>query len=170
MLINNLGIGPIQLGKNIAAIPERVPFDAADRKLFIPLPGPECWYKYQGNILSLENGLGDSFPARYVFFAAGPDDKINVIQVFPDTDLCPEIAAENHLGKLFGLASIARGNLLGNESPIHYFWVTDNGMVQVYYSQTFSEMNGWPYISFWFLHDQEALGKYRLVHRTWGDK
>ncbi|GAA0554839.1 hypothetical protein [Chitinophaga japonensis] len=167
MLINNLGLGPIQLGENIAAVPERKPLDAEDRKLFIPMPGPECWYKLPGNIFSLENGLGDAFPARYVFFAGGPDGRINMIQVFPDRELYPEMAVEGCLTKLFGLANVARGNLLGNESPVHYFWVTDDKTVQVYYSETFSEMNGWPYLSFWFLNDREAVARYKLVHRTW---
>ncbi|HEU4551657.1 MAG TPA: hypothetical protein VFS25_02445 [Chitinophaga sp.] len=164
MLLQPLGIDSIKLGEDIINLPDHEPFNAADKKMFVPGPAAEYWHRFSGDASCIENGFGDSFSARYIYFSTKDDKKINSIKVFPHDHTGYSLV--DYLDKIFGIGSVAHGNMLEGVNPYHYMWNWEK-KVDVHYLVPNDLDSGLECITFRFFLDFDTLNKYRLLYRTW---
>ncbi|HVI44576.1 MAG TPA: hypothetical protein VM802_06890 [Chitinophaga sp.] len=170
LVFNNTGLGELQLGKTIEQIPFLQPFNDADRKLFLPSPDSESWYKYTGECSGLGDGKFFSFPAQSIYLSVNKNCIANHIWIHPNTPVIGMDIAEGLRG-IYGIPSTTAGgmgNLQGTTNYTFYFYVTADKSVQVAYHRVFNiDYYGPEFISFHFLKDMDALFHYRLTYRSW---
>ncbi|EJL74411.1 hypothetical protein PMI13_01150 [Chryseobacterium populi] len=168
MTLNSLGVGGIQLGASIDTVTPMAPFNSDDRKLYLPDPGPEVWFRYLGDITEIKGAEGGIFSARSVYFSMGNDRMINRIVIHPDTTHDKPI--EDILKATYGpgwVSSGGMGNLGGVNTYTMYLYNSRDKRSQICYTKTTSSDFGIDEIIFNLVADAQNVLNYKLVFRSW---
>lgn len=169
LCFNGSGLGELQLGMSLEQIPVRK-FNAEDRKTLVPQPDADSWYHYSGEITGLSDCNKSSFPAEAIYLSVNKEMKVNMIWIYPRTELIG-IKIEEMLTGVYGPPMVSgggMGEMGGMKNYTNYFYSSIEKNYQVVYCKVFNTDDFGPeFISIRQIQDEEALFKYRLVYRTW---
>jgi len=155
------GVGPIQLGVSIVDIAPVRGFNEEDRKKFIPGPGPDAWFKYEGPLDRIVLSSGGSFKADALYMAVNEQRRINCIQLFPADDDTPLVEM---LTEEFGPGSALGEVPVGMKYYLHYMFYSPDKKITITYSGIYDTNFDLNEMAFRYTFDMDALMNYKLMY------